>query len=573
MAKPPKYMCPTALKILFAEKRSGASDSTMGDWAHLSQYENAGKIYIPSSGYIAYGAGWSSYTKFFPESGTPSGPDVMSASWNALCIDMGVSNATEDNLIIQYRFTLSNGTIILLTKRYTQTCQYTITHGTNVISSPSTPVRYNANRHISFAFCVDINNSGTDKTFLHGLYAFNEYNEVTVAYQQYASQYDTYFGKSDFEGLPGPYDPGGTSEEGGGDGDFDDTSDPIPVPDDPTISAASSGLVTIYNPTLQQMRDVADALLNPNILTALANNVVKLSDVIIGLSIFPMAIPDGGSEYIKINLLGFQWNTNVSCTKAASQFITLDCGKISLNEYWGSCLDYSPFTQVGIFLPYCGYFPLNVDEVMGHDIGVIYKVDLFSGQCIAFITVDGSVHYQFTGSCSTQIPISSQSYDGLMSALLEFAGATAEFAGALGERGAQRDRINAGEGIFSPTDADRANAVQMAMDKRVDQTSTNLVSATLGAVMGCKPNYARTGMIHGPAGFMGVQKPYINIIRPRQSLPVDYQSYEGFPSNITETLGNLSGYTKVESIKLSIPEATALEKEAIVTLLQGGVIL
>lgn len=379
-----------------------------------------------------------------------------------------------------------------------------------------------------------------------------------------------------FEDLPdppGPLDPGGTSERGGGDGDFDETSDPIPIPPDPTISAASSGLVTLYNPTLAQMRSVADALLNPSILTALANNVVKLSDVIIGLSIFPLSIPDGGSEYIKVNLLGFQWNTGVQCTKALKQFITLNCGTININEYWGSCLDYSPFTQIGIFLPYCGYFPLNVDEVMGHTLGVVYKVDLFSGQCIAFITVDDSVHYQFTGNCSTQIPISSQSYDGLMSALLEFAGSTAEFAGSMGERSDQRDRIASGEGIFGAEDAERANATQRAMDKRVDQNACNLVSATLGVVMGSKPNYNRTGMIHGPAGFMGVQKPYVNIIRPRQSLPEGYARYEGFPSNITEELSNLEGFTKVESIKLSIEGATALEKEAIITLLQGGVYL
>lgn len=371
-----------------------------------------------------------------------------------------------------------------------------------------------------------------------------------------------------------PYEPGGTSDEDGGGGDFDDTSDPIPIPPDPTISAASSGLVTIYNPTLTQMRDVADALLNPGILTALANAVVKLSDVIIGLSIFPLTIPDGGRDYIKVNLLGFQWNTGVECTKAGSQFIPVDCGTLDVNEYWGSCLDYSPFTQIGIFLPYCGYFPLNVDEVMGHTLGVVYKVDLFSGQCIAFITVDGSVHYQFTGSCSTQIPISSQSYDGLMSALLEFAGATAEFAGAGATAAEHREFLSDNSlGLQVNHERQEAEAEQKKLNSKVKQNAGNLASAALGVVMGCKPNYAKTGMIHGPAGFMGVQKPYINIIRPRQSLAEDYQTFEGFPSNITETLGNLEGYTKVESIKLAIPEATALEKEAIITLLQGGVYL
>lgn len=407
------------------------------------------------------------------------------------------------------------------------------------------------------------------------LLSFNYYDsaQITIYVADESSTYnlwDIFNGSIPSGGGGDPYEPGGISREGGSGGDFDESSDPIPVPPDPTISAASSGLVTIYNPTLPQMIKVANALLNPGILTALANNVVKLSDVIIGLSIFPLAIPDGGNEYIKVNLLGFQWNTGVSCIKAASQFIPLDCGKISLKEYWGSCLDYSPFTQVGIFLPYCGYFPLNVDEVMGHDIGVIYKIDLFSGQCIAFITVDDSVHYQFTGSCSTQVPISSQSYDGLMSALLEFATATGEFIGAGSAAIGHKNEMN---GASDSQNYEEAKVAQKALDKKVDTSAGNLAEATLGVVMGSKPVYNKTGMIHGPAGFMGVQKPYINIIRPRQSLPEGYNTYEGYPSNITRKLDDLNGYTKVESIKLAIPKATALEKEAIVTLLQGGVIL
>ena len=189
---------------------------------------------------------------------------------------------------------------------------------------------------------------------------------------------------------------------------------------------------------------------------------------------------------------------------------------------------------------------------------------------VAFITVDDSVHYQFTGSCSTQIPISSQSYDGLMSALLEFATATGEFIGAGSAAIGHKNEL---KGASDSQNYEEAKVAQKALDEKVDTSAGNLAEATLGVVMGSKPVYNKTGMIHGPAGFMGVQTPYINIIRPRQSLPEGYNTYEGYPSNITRKLDDLSGYTKVESIKLAIPGATALEKEAIVTLLQGGVIL
>lgn len=72
---------------------------------------------------------------------------------------------------------------------------------------------------------------------------------------------------------------------------------------------------------------------------------------------------------------------------------------------------------------------------------------------------------------------------------------------------------------------------------------------------------------------MSVQSPYLIVERPRQSLAKGYNTFEGYPSNITSRLGDLSGYTAVESVHLEGINATDSEISEIESLLKGGVIL
>ena len=54
-----------------------------------------------------------------------------------------------------------------------------------------------------------------------------------------------------------PFGGGGTSEPGGGGGSFDNSSTPINIPNLPSISAASTGFISLFNPTLNQLNELA----------------------------------------------------------------------------------------------------------------------------------------------------------------------------------------------------------------------------------------------------------------------------------------------------------------------------
>ena len=93
------------------------------------------------------------------------------------------------------------------------------------------------------------------------------------------------------------------------------------------------------------------------------------------------------------------------------------------------------------------------------------------------------------------------------------------------------------------------------------------------AVNHLKPSVEKSGALSGTGGMMGVQTPYLILTRPRQALPERQNAFTGYPSFITELLGNLQGYTEVEEIHLENVPATDGEIAEIIALLKGGVIL
>jgi len=335
-----------------------------------------------------------------------------------------------------------------------------------------------------------------------------------------------------------PYTPAGISETGGGDGNFDDTTDIIPIPPLPTESVSDTGFVNIYNPTLAQLKALAAYMwTNPAFdLTNWKALVANPLDSIISLSIVPVAVPDGGTKTITVGNVA----TNVSMTQAATNYIELNCGTITIEKYWGCYLDYSPYTKISLYLPYIGYNTLNIDEVMGNSLQIVYHIDIFTGGCVAFVVCGGSVLYSFPGNIAYNIPVTGADYSRVISGIV---GAVSQGVTAI-----------ASGGLTAPL-------------------AVGTVASMATTVISSKPSINKGGGISGNVGILGVQKPYVEIIRPRQALPQNQNVLQGYPSLIFSRLGDLSGYTEVENINLENINATDEEKTEIFNLLNTGVIL
>ena len=334
-----------------------------------------------------------------------------------------------------------------------------------------------------------------------------------------------------------PYSGGGTAGPGGGGGSFSGNNDPIDIPNLPTISAVDAGFITIYKPTLDELRNLSRYMWSDLFsLDSFKKLFADPMDCILGLNIMPFGIASGG----KANVYVGNMDTGISMTLAQQQYVAVDCGSVRAAEYSGSFFDYSPHTKYNIYLPYIGIEPLDPDEITGKDIRVVYHIDILTGSLICYVKVGNAVMYEYQGSCGQTIPINGSDFTRVFVGAVQIAG---NVAGMVSTGGASAGAIAGG-----------------------------LLSSTSTAA-GMKPNIEKSGSLSGSGGFLGNQKPFIIKETPRQCMPLSQQKYTGFPSYQTQRLGSLRGYTEVESVNLSGIPANDSELSEIESLLKGGVYL
>lgn len=416
------------------------------------------------------------------------------------------------------------------------------------------------------------------------------------------------FGEKDDEGNPvqpdgqgpvgpdNPYGPGGDSGEGGGNGTFDDSSDQINDSTLPTISSANTGFTRIYNPTLAQVQALAQYLwTDESVIQTIWNHIKQYfenpMEAMIGFNLVPVTVPDGGTTTFKLMYI----DTGVSMTAAASQFVDTDCGTLKLDPYYGSALDYSPYTKVSIFLPYIGMVSVDTDEVMGRTLQIKYRTDICSGACVAKILVDGNVLYQYTGHCAINIPFSAADFSSYVSSVMSTAKLAGTLAlgasGALGPVAVSEITQQTGEAITKTVNTERnpetgrqirlSSQTQTRTPSEITTTKASYagispanVTNTVGEVISSKPHVEHSGSFSGTSGYLGVRRPYVIIKRPNMCMPANYQSLNGFPCMITLKLGDCKGFTRVQQVVLSnMGKATNPEQAEILGLLKNGVIL
>ena len=397
---------------------------------------------------------------------------------------------------------------------------------------------------------------------------------------------------------------GGDSQPGGGDGTFDETSDPVPIEPMPSISAADAGLITLFRPSLSELKGLG-AYLWTNIEDFIVNLQKMFSnpmDTIIALNILPGLPPVGTSRNIRLGL----WETTITMPPVLSQWYEIDFGSVNINEFWGSALDYSPNTKIHAMLPFIGSVQLNTDDVMGTTVGLVYRIDLLSGHLVAMITVNDDVLYQFTGECAVAVPLTGADWSRVYGAIAGTIGAVAIGAAGAAATGAATAGLSqtaaAAQHVAAQADFDYMTAAisgaSQSQLRALDSSARQLNAAAMNAVgrrnaaeaakvagavalggnavnqiMGAKFQIAHSGTISGSAGLLGVRRPYIYIEYPNQSLPENYKHFYGYPSNMHANLGSLRGFTQCYQVLLTGVNGTDGEIAEILELLKEGVYL
>lgn len=356
-----------------------------------------------------------------------------------------------------------------------------------------------------------------------------------------------FIGQSDEEEEDSnPYNKLGPSSTGGGDGSFSFPMDFTPIEELPErINALDSGFVKLYQMDKTTMNRVAAWMWSSEFFTAIRKFIEKPEDSIISLQILPVQLSSSEVTNEHMTAAGVRFydaghpgstdpQYQIFADRVNNQFYIYDLGSITVPEVWGSDLDFQPYTQAEIYLPYIGVQAIDIDEISGRTLGLRYSIDLLSGDCVAFIAIDGNLKYQFSGNCRTTIPYSANTRDYLTSAITLAGGIAA---------------ASTGVGIAA------AGAI---------------AAGGLGLL---KKDISHGSSVSGSKGFMSLQKPVLYLRRPSQNVPSKYNRFKGFPSNITAKIGDLSGYTEVDSIHLQNVPATMEEKDEIESILKGGFIV
>lgn len=326
------------------------------------------------------------------------------------------------------------------------------------------------------------------------------------------------------------------SGPGGGGGNMDPSSDPIPFPNLPVGGALASGAIKAFEVSPAAMTQMFLKLWDSSIfdIATFQKLVESPLDSLIQLQAVPIDPHNAGTAHI---MLG-NFDTEAIAPVIDQEYYTIDCGTLNVQEFWGSALDYNPYTECTLWVPMVGFRDVDVNDIMGKTIHLKYNYSIFDGNLTAQLMCGNAVLYKWPGNVMETIPVS-QRVNEKMKAIAS--GAASILGGAVGGGGA---------GLA-------AGAISAAINVAFAQT-----------------HVSRSGTMEGSTGLLDDFMPFLIIKRPIQSLAAGFKTQKGYPSNMTAVLNTCSGYTEVEYIHLTgIDGATDTELEEIESLLKEGVII
>lgn len=349
--------------------------------------------------------------------------------------------------------------------------------------------------------------------------------------------------------IPVPPLPGITDPETG------QTTFPSIIPD------SGPGFIHVYNPTPAEFVafgswlwvTYADATIDK-----ILNNPF---DGVIGAHELYATPNRGGRDNIRSAFLTCPTTADL----VPNRYSEIDCGTVIVPEFYGNYLDYSPYSQAYIYLPFIGINEVSIDDIVGHAVNIRYRVDSYSGSCIAmiFVAKDGyqNLCYQFAGSCSVEVPMAGGSQAAIKAGMMQ--------AEAYARAAMTQSVGNLFGGIGSAL-MGNLGGVMSNMGGILNNYS-NAKAGVEAARVANKSSVQHSGQFGASHGAMGEKIPFIIIRNPIQVKVVNYNDDYGFPAHKRVIIGGCTGYLRVREVNVVSAHATDDEKAAIEALLKNGV--
>lgn len=407
-----------------------------------------------------------------------------------------------------------------------------------------------------------------------------------------------------------PYTPGNPNDEESGDS----------VPALRRVVPAFGNFMTVYALTGGELATFGDALWTSwfdqnGVATAMWENFKLMIDTgiasqtgsidissvlnfIVSCKIYPFdlhsafAFVDSGSPKLFIGRGTYGLPIGASNLLRASTSVGyLLAGTADIPRVFDDFRDYNNM-NITCYLPYCGTLELNPADVVGRTLNCFYAVDLWTGECTAYVEVlnavgdDGMHRYivgSVTGKIGFDVPLSATN-SGQIAArrISDITGLVHLTQGFFNSnyQTAQKTAFNLftqdGDGVDRKSDFASAQALINSKDqivnnamsfknKLVDDFTNSLTRASISA-----PHMS------GGSGFDSFATPECCYVQMRYGIYPEVTNYKhtvGETAAVTKSLSSVSGFTICNNVDVSSLSCTEEEKSEIKMLLESGVFL
>lgn len=226
-------------------------------------------------------------------------------------------------------------------------------------------------------------------------------------------------------------------------------------------------------------------------------------------------------------------------------------GQLEVTRKYNDFRDYAPYTKLELYLPFCSIVNLDTNLVMGKTLYIDYSIDLNTGGCTAYVSIftdDNKKVVLLTanGQIGFEIPLGSTSANENAKQVTSMA--LSVVAGTLSS-------ISSGNWLPA------ALSITSAVGKTFDAFQQRISKG--GNASGC-------AVLDSPFDIYLMRTSMVSIGDGSD----EYAKYKGRPLYEDRTLGDLTGFTKVERVHVdNLPTATETEKQMIEQQLLSGVIL
>lgn len=293
------------------------------------------------------------------------------------------------------------------------------------------------------------------------------------------------------------------------------------------VSAGIGVLTSTFKMTKERLVQLGQFLWGSDIFDrfSLVNN--NPIENIISCKSIPINTDGANQEIILGNV-----STGVNGEKINNNFAKQTIGSIKINEHYHNFLDYTPYTNVILYLPYIGFKELDTTLVMNKTLQVIYTVDAITGGCLAQVYSNGVRLYEFTGNVGIDIPITASNRAQV-----------------------EAGYIQAGVG-----------ATMSAIGGNVGSVATSLLNSATSQY-----HYSSTGNPSPMCVASTNRTCYVIIDRPNYQNLKAFNHTRGRKCYLSKTISTLHGFTVCDSnIDLSGINATQSELEELKDILSSG---